>query len=69
MGLVLAEVFMVELKNNIILTFIDNITFLRRIIDDTVAFVKNHSIGFILENNNTLPFLDRLLIKKANNIE
>lgn len=69
MGLVLAEVFMVELKNNIILTFIDNITFLRRIVDDTVAFVKNHSIGFILENNNTLPFLDRLLIKKANNIE
>lgn len=69
MGLVLAEVFMVELKNNIILMFIDNITFLRRIVDDTVAFVKNHSIGFILENNNTLPFLDRLLIKKANNIE
>lgn len=60
---------MVELKNNIILTFIDNITFLRHIVDDTVAFVKNHSIGFILENNNTLPFLDRLLIKKANNIE
>ena len=60
---------MVELKNNIILTFIDDITFLRRIVDDTVAFVENHSIGFILENNNTLPFLDRLLIKKANNIE
>lgn len=68
LGPILARIFMVELENNVIPTLIDNITFWQRIVDNTVAFVKNDSIGYILENNNGLPFLDRLLIKKAYNI-
>ena len=59
---------MVKLENNVIPTLIDNITFWRRIVDDTVAFVKNGSIGYILGNNNDLPFLDRLRTKKTYNI-
>ena len=69
LGAILTGIFMVELENNVISALSDNITFWRRIVDDTVALVKNDSIGYSLENNHALPFLDRLLNKKANNID
>ena len=44
LGPILARIFMVELENNVIPTLIDNITFWQRIVDNTVAFVKNDSL-------------------------
>ena len=61
------------------------ITLWRRFIDDTITFVKNDSLLYVLdqlknfhepiqftykvEHNEKLPFLDVLLIKNANNID
>ena len=85
LGPVLSEIFMVELKNSLVPTLNESMTLWQRFIDDTITFVKNDSIAYVLdqsnnfhkriqftyevEHSNKLPFLDVLLIKNANNLD
>ena len=84
LGPVLPGIFMVELENSLVPKLNESMTLKWRFVDDTVMFVKNYSIVYVLdqlnnfhkriqltyeiEYNNKLPFLDVLLIKNANNI-
>ena len=84
-GLVLADIFMVELETKIIPTVTDSISHWRRHVDDTSVFVKkvcvehvlarlnsfhkNIHFTYELENQNKLPFLYILLIRRGTNIE
>ena len=74
----LSGIFMVKLENSLVLTLNESLTLWQRFVDDTIKFVKNDSIAYVLdqlnsfleqtqftykaENNNKLPFLDVLLI-------
>ena len=85
LGPVLAGIFMVELETRIIPTVTDNISHWTRYVDDTFAFIKKGYVGHVLvrlnsfhkniqftyelENQNKLPFLDVLLIRRGNKIE
>ena len=76
---------MVELETRIIPTVTDNIAHWRRYVDDTFLFIKkgyvehvlarlnsfhkNIQFTYELENQNKLPFLDVLLIRRGNKIE
>ena len=82
---VLAGIFMVELETKIIPTVTDSISHWRRYTDDTFVFVKkgciehglarlnffhkNVLVTYELENQNKLPFLDVLLIRRGTKIE
>ena len=84
LGPVLADIFMVELDNNISPVLQENLSFMKRYVDDTICFVKIGTINYIttilnnfdpnitftyeVEKDCKLPFLDVLLIKKGNNI-
>ena len=84
LGPVLADILMVELDNNISPVLQENLSFMKRYVDDTICFVKIGTINYItailnnfdpnitftyeVENDCKLPFLDVLLIKKGNNI-
>ena len=81
---VLADIFMGELKNNIVPVLQENFSFWKRYVDDTICFVKIGTISYItkifnnfdskikftyeVEKDCKLPFLDVLVIKKGNNI-
>ena len=85
LGPVLAGIFMVELETRIMPTVTDNISHWRRYEDDTFLFIKkgyvehvlarlnsfhkNIQFTYELENQNKLPFLDVLLIRRGNKIE
>ena len=85
LGLVLAGIVMVELETRIIPTVTDSISHWRRYADDTFVFIKkvceehvlallnsfhkNIQFTYELENQNKLPFLDVLLIRRRNKIE
>ena len=85
LGPVLAGIFMVELERRIIPTVTDRISHWRRYVDDTFVFIKKGSVEHVLarlnsfhkniqftyelENQNKLPFLDVLLIRRGNKIE
>ena len=85
LGPVLAGIFMAELETRIIPTVTDNISHWRRYVDDTFVFIrkgcvehvlarlnsfhKNIQFTYELENQNKLPFLDVLLIRRGNKIE
>ena len=74
LGPVLANIFMVELENNLIPQLGDKVTFWKRYVDDTIAFVKigevdnvlavlnnyhpNINFTFEIESNCSIPFLD-----------
>ena len=78
LGPVLANVFMVELKRNIIPTLSNDISLCKRYVDDTICFIKLTSINKVLgtlnsyhknikftieiETENKISFLDVLLI-------
>ena len=82
---VLAGIFMVELETKIIPTVMDSISHWRRFVDDTFVFVKkgcvehvltrlnsfhkNIQFAYELENENKLPFVDILLIRRGTKIE
>ena len=84
LGSVLADIFMVELKNNIAGLLQENLSLLKQYVDDTICFVKIGTINYIteililwiptlnftyeVEKDCKLPFSDALLIKKGNNI-
>ena len=81
---VLADIFMGELKNNIVPVLQENFSFWKRDVDDTICFLKIGTISYItkifnnfdskikftyeVEKDCKLPFLDVLVIKKGNNI-
>ena len=81
---VLADIFMGELKNNIVPVLQENFSFWKRYVDDTICFLKIGTISYItkifnnfdskikftyeVEKDCKLPFLDVLVIKKGNNI-
>ena len=85
LGPVLADIFMVELETKIILTVTDSISHCRIYVDDTFVFVKKGSVEHVLarlnsfhkniqltyelENQNKLPFLDILFIRRRTKIE
>ena len=85
LGLVLSEIYMVDFENSLVPTLNESLTLWRRFVDDTVTFMKNDSIVYVLdqlnnfheqiqftyevEHNNKVPFLDVLLIKNINNID
>ena len=82
---VLAGIFMVALETKIIPTVMDSISHWRRFVDDTFVFVKkgcvehvltrlnsfhkNIQFAYELENENKLPFVDILLIRRGTKIE
>ena len=84
LGPVLADIFMVELENNIVLVLQENLSFWKRYVNDSICFVRTGTINYItkilnyfdanitftheVEKDSKLPFLDVLLIKKKNNI-
>ena len=84
LGPVLADIFTVELQNNIVPVLQENLSYQERYVNDTTCFVKIRTINYItkilnnfdsniifpyeVEKGCKLPFLDVLLIKKGNNI-
>ena len=85
LGPVLFRIFIVELENTLVLALNKSMTLWRRLVDDTITFVKNNSIVYVLdqlnnfheriqftyevEHNKKLPFLNVLLIKNGNNAD
>ena len=81
---VLADIFMGELKNNIVPVLQENLSFWKLYVDDTICFLKIGTISYVtkifnnfdskikftyeVEKDCKLPFLDVLVIKKGNNI-
>ena len=53
LGPVLSGTFMSELENSLVPTLNENMALWRRIIDGTITFVKNDSIGYILDQLNS----------------
>ena len=47
LGSVLADIFMVELKNNIAGLLQENLSLLKQYVDDTICFVKIGTINYI----------------------
>ena len=84
LGAVLANMFMVELKRNIIPTLSNDISLWKRYADDTICFIKLTSINKVLETlnsyhknmkftieietENKISFLDVLLIHNNSSI-
>ena len=84
LGPVLADIFMVELENNIVPLLQENLSLLKQYVDEPTYFVKIRIINYITKKLNNvdpnikfnyeverdckLPFLDVLLIKKRSNI-
>ena len=52
LGHVLANIFMVELEQNIIPTLSKDISLWKRYVDDTICFVNSSRISHILESSN-----------------
>ena len=50
---VLANIFMVELEQNIIPTLSKDISLWKRYVDDTICFVSSNQISHVLESLNT----------------
>ena len=53
LGLVLANIFMVELERNIIPTLSNDISLLKRYVDDTICFIKLTSFNKVIETLNS----------------
>ena len=85
LGPVLSGIFMVELENNLIHTLSEHLTCWKRYVDDTICFIKNDSIDYVIsvlnsfhpsiqftyetENNESISFLDIELLRVGENIE
>ena len=79
LGLVIVNIFMVELETTLVPKFEDHVQKWRRFVNDTFTYVKIGSVEYVLsvlnsfdknikfiygeEKNNTLPFLDVLFIR------
>ena len=53
LGPVLANIFMVELEQNIIPTLSKDISLWKRYVDDTICFVNSNRISHVLESLNS----------------
>ena len=76
---------MVKLENSLVPTLNESMTLWRCFADDTIRFVKNDCIAYVLdqlnsihegiqfiyevEHNNKLPFIDVLFINNANKMD
>ena len=85
LGPVLSGIFLVELENNLIHTLSEHLACWKRYVDDTICFIKNDSIDYVIsvlnnfypsmqftfqtENNNSISFLDIELLRVGENIE
>ena len=85
LGSVLSGIFMVELENHLIQTLSEHLACWKRYMDDTICFIKNDSIDYVIsvlnsfhssmqftyetENNNSISFLDIELLCIGENIE
>ena len=85
LGLVLAKIFMVELKTSVIPTLRKKVKLWKRFVDDTYclgrlefidnillalnSFHENIKFTFEIEKDNTITFLDILIIRKPGKIE
>ena len=81
LGLVLANLFMVELKRLVIPTLIDKIKSWTRYVDDTLCYIKTDSIDYVfkiingfhkniqftyeVETDSKISFLDVLVIRDS----
>ena len=52
LGLVLSGIFMVQLENSWVPTLNESLTLWRRFVEDTITFVKNDSIVYVLNQLN-----------------
>ena len=84
LGLVLADIVMIELENSLLPKLTKYITFWKRYVDDTIYFVTKGTTEFIIsvlnsfnkniqftfekENNETITFSDILISRKRNDI-
>ena len=84
LGLVIENIFMVELETTLVPKLENHVQKWRRFADDTFAYVKVGSVDYVLpvlnwfyknikftyeeEQNNTLPFLDVLFIRDGENL-
>ena len=78
LGPVLADIFMVELENNIVPVLQENLSFWKQYVHDNICFVKIEAINYITTILNNfdpnitftyeVAFLSVFLIKKRNNI-
>ena len=53
LGPVLSGIFMVELENSLVPTLNESMTIWRCFVDDTITFVKNDSIAYVLDQLNS----------------
>ena len=84
LGLVLADIVMIELENSLLPKLTKYITFWKRYVDDTICFVKTGTTEFIIsvlnsfnkniqftfekENNETITFSDIFISRERNDI-
>ena len=82
---VLPRIFLAQLENDLIHTLSEHLPCWKRYIDDTICFIKNDSIDYVIsvlnsfypsiqftyetENNNSISFLDIKLLWVGENIE
>ena len=80
LGPILANVFMVEIENTLVARLHEHVKKWRRFVDDTVAYIRNKSIDYVLttlnlsftyekENNSQLSFLDVLFIRNGTHLD
>ena len=85
LGLILANVFTVELESTLVPRLHQHVKKWRRYVDETFAYVKKKSIDYVLttlnsfhanisftyekENNSQLPFLDVLFIRNGTHLD
>ena len=81
----LSENFTVELENNLIHTLSEHLACWKRYIDDTISFIKNDSVDYVIsvlnsflpsiqfmyetEKSNSISFLDMEFLLVGENIE
>ena len=82
---VLMGIFMVELENTLIYTLSEHLVCWKRYVDDTICFIRNDSIDFVIsvlnsfhpsiqltyetENNDSISFPGIQLLRVGENIE
>ena len=64
LGLVLADIVMIELENSLLPKLTKYITFWKRYLDDTISFVKISTTGFLISVLNSFNKNTNLRLKK-----
>ena len=85
LGPVIVEIFMVDLKRNVIPKLLTHMAKWKRHVDDTITYIKPSSINYVLsvlnsfhknikftleeEKDNKISFLDVFILRNGNSIE